>query len=131
VLIMVVSSLVGLPPMMESVQDTFTNHFVRPDVTNGWQLLLNANVRYWAHWPILLSTNIALLSATVLGGWALWRRHRAAALIVLATAALGIALTIVHPDLTQGDRLYTLLWLAPIIGVPVAAQRVRARTAEA
>lgn len=118
-----VSSLLGMPTVMESIQDTFTNHFTQPDVSDGWRRLASLNLRYWAHWPVMVPSNILLAAACVLGAWALWRWHRAAALIVLATAALGIALTAVHPEITQGDRLYSLLWLAPVIGIPVAVQR--------
>jgi hypothetical protein len=122
-----VSSWLGMPSVMESVQDAFTNHFVNPDVPDGWHRLLSANVRYWEHWPVQLSSNVLLAAATVLAAWALWHRHRPTALIVLAAAALGIALTVVHPDATQGDRLYSLLWLAPVIGLPVAVSRATAR----
>lgn len=122
------AGLLGMPSVMESVQDAFTNHFTQPDVSDGWSRLASANLRYWEHWPAMLSSNILLAAATVLAAWALWRRYRPVALIVLACAALGVVLTAVHPDLTQGDRLYSLLWLAPIIGIPVAAQRVSSRS---
>lgn len=116
------AGLLGMPNIGESVQDAFTNHFTQPDVPDGWSRLASANLRYWEHWPVMLSSNLLLVAATALAAWALWQRYRPVALIVLACAALGVVLTAVHPDLTQGDRLYALLWLAPVIGIPVAAQ---------
>jgi hypothetical protein len=47
---------------------------------------------------------------------------------VLACAALGFVLAAAHPDITAGDRLYMLSWLAVAIGIPTGIDRFRAGT---
>jgi hypothetical protein len=49
---------------------------------------------------------------------------------VLACGALGFALTAVHPEVFQGDRLYVLAWLVPVVGLPMAVQRLVTPVAE-
>lgn len=122
--ILAVSHRLGLPGTTDSLQDTFTDHYAHPDVPDVWARLLDANIGYWTRWPILVPSNLLLAAGVLLGGWALWRWQRAAALVVLATAAVGVALTIAHPEVNALDRLYVLTWLAPVVGLPVAVQRL-------
>jgi hypothetical protein len=122
--VMLVSTLLGLPGMSESLQDSFTNHFHQPDVPDPWSRLWEVNSRYWLHWLTFTPTNVTLLAGSVVGGWAMWRRDRFVALLVLACGTLGFALTAVHPEVTQGDRLYVLAWLIPVVGLPMAVQRL-------
>lgn len=119
--------LVGLsrawrwPGIADTSQDLFALHFTLPDVPNVGQRLIEANVAYWTRWPVLSPLNLALVAGVAAGGWALWRRSRALALVVLGVAAVGAVLTAAHPDVYEGDRLYSLSWLAVVIGLPAAA----------
>lgn len=119
-----VSTRLGLPGMSESLQDSFTDHFHQPDVPDPWPRLVEVNSRYWLHWLTFTPMNVTLLAGSVVGGWAMWRRDRFVALLVLACGALGFALTAVHPEVFQGDRLYVLAWLVPVAGLPMAVQRL-------
>jgi hypothetical protein len=121
---MLVSTLLGLPGMSESLQDSFTGHFYQPDVPDPWSRLWEVNSRYWLHWLTFAPMNVTLLAGSMVGGWAMWRRDRFVALLVLACEALGFALTVAHPEVWQGDRLYVLAWLIPVVGLPMAVQRL-------
>lgn len=114
----------SLPGFYETAQDKFTDHFVQPDVPDVMTRMIDTNLRYWERWPTLVGSNLLLLAGVLVGGWALWRRHRAAALVVLATASLGVALVVAHPEVNTLDRLYCLAWLAVTAGLPVAAWRL-------
>ncbi|MFC0541714.1 hypothetical protein [Kutzneria chonburiensis] len=122
--VVLVSSLLRLPGMAESLQDSFTDHFHQPDVPDPFARLLEVNGRYWLQWLTFTPMNVTLLAGSVVGGWAMWRRDRFVALLVLACGALGFALTAAHPEVTQGDRLYVLAWLIPVVGLPIAVQRL-------
>lgn len=124
---MVVPRLIGLPGLNETLQDSFTDHFAQPDVPNPLTLLWDANIRYWTHWIMLTPSNVGLVFGTAIGGWALWRWHRATALIVFGSAVTGVALTMAHPEPYQLDRLYVLVWLVTVVGLPVVMEHV-ART---
>jgi hypothetical protein len=116
--------------MSESLQDSFTDHFYQPDVPDPWSRLLEVNSRYWPHWLTFTPMNVTLLAGCVVGGWAMWRRDRFVAVLVLACGALAFALTAAHPEVSQGDRLYVLAWLGPVVGLPMAVQRPATRVAD-
>jgi len=117
----------SLPGVRVTAQDMFTHHFAHPDVPDVVRRMVGADVRYWLNWPELATSNIMLLVGVVVGGWALWRVDRPVAALVLACTAVGFVLAAAHPDPTAGDRLYTLSWLAVVIGVPVACARSSCR----
>ncbi|TDP94958.1 hypothetical protein [Labedaea rhizosphaerae] len=100
-----------------------TGHFTRPDVPDVWSTLAGANVRYWSHWPRLVWSNPLLVAGFLAGGWALWCWFRTAAYVVLAVGLVGAILAAAHPDVNAGDRVYALLWLPVVLGLPVAVWR--------
>lgn len=127
-LCVLVPKWLGLAGLDDTLQDSFTDHFAKPDVHDTLSLLWQANIRYWKHWIMVEPVNVALLFGTAFGGWALWRWHRTVAAIVLGCAAVGVVLTAVHPAFDQQDRLYVLVWLVAATGLPVMVEQVARRT---
>lgn len=118
------SSAMHLPGFNETAQDLFTNHFNKPDVTDVPQRMISANADYWAHFLNVDSNNALMVFGLVVGLVSLFRHHRVTAMLVLAVSLTGFALAAAHPDPTAGNRLYLLVWLGVIIGIPVFAHRV-------
>lgn len=110
----------GWPGIGDTAQDLFAVHFTRPDVPDVVSRLVAADEAYWPHWLLISPLNVALLAGLVVAGWVLVRRSPMAALIVGAAAAVGVVLTAAHPDPFEVDRLYSLLWLLPVVGLPLA-----------
>jgi hypothetical protein len=117
-----VPAALGWPGLEVSLQDLLTAHFQQPDVADVWAGWFTALRAYLSRWPNLTDTNVALLAGVVTGAWALWRRHRPAALAVGAVAAAAAAEAMIHPSLGDSSRFYSRAWLLVVVGLPVAAR---------
>lgn len=115
----IATTALGWPGITESMQDTFTKHFLRPDVPNPLVRLLSLNVKYWAYFPVLEPTSLLLVLGLVVVGVALWRRDVVFAALVIVTAATGVGTVIAHPVASQADRLMVAVWLLIALGVPL------------
>ncbi|MFI6821709.1 hypothetical protein ACIBJE_12260 [Micromonospora sp. NPDC050187] len=124
--IMVMAKVLRLSGANETLQDTFTDHFTRPDVPDPWHRLIDLNLAFWPRWFQTELRTPWLLLGLALGAWALFRRDRAMAWVTLGVAATGLATQAAHPVSSQGDRLYVALWLVPVIGLPVLLARMTA-----
>lgn len=127
-IVLYISNAFALPGFSDTAQDLFTNHFAKPDVTNVIPRMIGANGSYWAQFFTIDSNNLLLVIGLVVGLTALFRQHRVAAALVLATVLTGFALAVAHPDPMAGDRLYLLAWVGVAIGAPVFAHRIITRT---
>ncbi len=112
------STLLGWPGVSESLQDTFTRHFIRPDVSDPVGRLVKLNLRFWGYFPV--SEPTALLAAVILIALAvaLVRRDPAYGALVTAVAATGIGTVAAHPLASQADRLMVPVWLLLPLGLP-------------
>jgi hypothetical protein len=115
----ITSTLLGWPGIVESMQDTFTRHFIRPNVSDPVGRLAKLNLRFWAYYPVLAPTSLLLVLGLVVVGVALWRRDRAFAVLVSVTAATGVGTVVAHPIASQADRLMVAVWLLIVLGVPL------------
>jgi hypothetical protein len=113
------STLLGWPGIVESMQDTFTKHFLHPNVSDPVGRLVVLNLRFWAYYPVLQSTSLVLVFALIVVGVALWRRKPAYAVLVIAVAATGVGTVAAHPLASQADRLMVAVWLLVVLGVPM------------
>ena len=75
----------------DTLQDTFTHHFTRPDVTNPWQRLAGLNLQYWSQWTQEQVRDPWPVAAAAIGSVTLVRRHRTFGPIAVA-AVLGLPL---------------------------------------
>ncbi|MFJ8533025.1 hypothetical protein [Streptomyces sp. NPDC093591] len=115
-----------LPGMSDSLQDTFTLHWTRPEIADPWAALVRLNRHYWVQWLQNEALAPLLLFLLAVGAWGVWQRSVPVALCVLAVGATGFAATVAHPLAVELDRLYVPVWLIAVIGVPLAVTRFSA-----
>jgi hypothetical protein len=103
----------------ETLQDTFTNHFTRPDVTDPWARFADLNAAYWTQWLQGQLRSPWLLAAVIVGSVALARRNGPFGLLAIAVAATGFLDEAAHPVVSQGDRLMITVWIVAALGLPL------------
>lgn len=112
------------PSVSESVQDLLTDHFARPDRERPWAEFLQLQGNFWMEWlrrQLWEPLFVAALAAGVLGA----RRRPAFGAFLVAAACTGILNQAGHPDINiWGDRLITLAWLLPVLGLPLLLEPV-------
>jgi hypothetical protein len=121
---LVLSKALGLPGTTDSLQDTFTLHWTRPEIADPWQALVRLNLNYWGQWLQKEALAPMLLFLIAVGAWGVWQRSVPVALCVIAMGATGFATAAAHPLAVELDRLYVAVWLIPVIGVPLALARL-------
>jgi hypothetical protein len=115
------------PGPSETLQDTFTSHFSRPDVTDPWQRLATLNVRYWSQWTQDQVRSPWLVAAVAVGSVTLVRRYRTFGIITVAVALTGFLDQAAHPVASQSDRLLIEVSVAAALGLPLLADRIKPR----
>ena len=115
-----------LPGSNETLQDMLTGHFASPDVPDPIRMLIDTDIHYWTAWLTLAPMNLALIAGSVVAAYVLWRVWKPAMWLVGAVALVGIAAAAAHPDPFEFDRLYSLMWLLPAVGLPLAGHLRRA-----
>jgi hypothetical protein len=115
------TTALGWPGITESMQDTFTHHFIRPDVSNPIGRLLSANLHFWGYFPVLEPSSLLLALGLAVSGVWLWRRDAVFAALVIVVAATGVGTVAAHPVASQADRLMVAVWLLIVLGVPLLA----------
>lgn len=115
-----------LPGSNETLQDMFTSHFAAPDVSDPIHQLIGTDINYWTAWLTLAPMNLALIAGAAGACFVLWRVWRPAMWLVGAVALVGLAAAAAHPDPFEGGRLYSLAWLLPAVGLPLAGHLRRA-----
>lgn len=118
----VVSELAGIllrwPGLSESMQDTFTKHFERPDVRDPLFRLLKTDLHFWFYFPVYASTDLLTVAALVVLAVLLVRRDAVYGVLIVAAAATGLAAVLAHPVASQADRLMVPIWLVLALGLP-------------
>ncbi|WP_199551730.1 hypothetical protein [Streptomyces sp. N35] len=122
----VVTALLGLPAASETMQDTLTRYFTRPDVADPVRGMLALEASYWPTW-FHFNAGFAILLGICL--WTLWRHRPQLLPIALATALTGLGTALAHPLLEELDRLWVLAWVPIALGVPVLGETLRKRGA--
>lgn len=109
------------PGPSETLQDTFTNHFTRPDVPDSWHELAGLSLQYWSQWAQEQVRSPWLVAAVAIGSVTLIRRYRTFGLITVAVALTGFLNQAAHPVASQSDRLLLEASVAAVLGLPVLA----------
>jgi hypothetical protein len=113
------STLLGWPGLSVSLQDTFTKHFVRPDVSDPVGRLLRLDLHYWGYYPVSEPTALLLLVGLIGIAIALVRRDAVYGIFTIAVAATGLAAVVAHPIASQADRLMSPIWVLLALGLPL------------
>lgn len=117
------STILGLPSIIDQIQDTLTAHFRRPDYADPILELMRRDVRFFAG---RLRESIGVLpQATFLtvGLASLARWPRPWVIPWLAAAATTPLLVAVHPVRSDIDRVLAPVWLSVAVGLAVLFHR--------
>jgi hypothetical protein len=113
------STLLGWPGFSVSLQDTFTKHFIRPDVADPLGRLFRLDLSFWAYYPVYESTALLLVVGLLAIGVALVRRDAVFGILSIAVAATGLGAVVAHPIESQADRLMSPVWVLLALGLPL------------
>jgi hypothetical protein len=113
-----VSTLLGWPGVSASLQDTFTKHFIRPDVSDPVGRLIRLDLHFWGYFPVSEPTALLLAAGLATLAVLLIRRERVYGILVVAVALTGVAAVAAHPIASQSDRLMAPVWLLLVLGLP-------------
>lgn len=113
------------PSESESLQDLLTAHFSHPDRTRVWPEFLHLEWDFWVEWLRRRLWEPLFLTAVLAAAWGALRRRPAFAGFLLAAAFTGVLNQAGHPDINiWGDRLIVLVWLLPVVGLPLLLEEV-------
>ena len=109
---MLVSRVLGLPSLEDTLQDLATRHYVVPDMPDPYFRLRNMNEQLWTaqldRWLGIPQPLPVILAACVVAAVTLPRVGAVWAFV--ASSAVGIV--VLHPLVSQYDRLLAPAWLA-------------------
>ncbi|MDQ1038278.1 hypothetical protein QFZ75_004694 [Streptomyces sp. V3I8] len=110
--------LLRYPSESDSLQDLLTDHFLRPDRERPWREFTQLEVNFWVEW--LRRQLLEPLFLVLVGGGAFGalRRWPAFGVLLLGAAGTGVLSIAAHPDIAI-DRLMVMVWLVPVVGVPL------------
>ena len=123
-----ITSALHLPSVHETLQDTFTRHFRRPDVADPWPRLFAAMESMWAEAARTRMLDVPLVPAAfVSAAVGLFTRVHPDAAWPLALAGLtGAVVASVHPLIYEFDRLSVVAWVPVAFGLAALTARCSA-----
>jgi hypothetical protein len=107
----IVSRMLGLPSLEDTLQDLATRHFARPDVPDPWGLLVRTNRRLWGDqldrwWGVPQPLPVVLAACLVAVG-----TLRRAGVVWALVALSAIGIVVLHPLSSEYPRLLAPAWL--------------------
>jgi len=107
----VISSVLHLPGLNETIQDFATRHFRNPDIPDPYAWLYRKNLEYWPRqWPDILVSPWSIF-AFLFTVPVLFRKLGQVAWVWVIAATNGLVLLLAHPAYGEYDRLMMPLWL--------------------
>ena len=121
---LLLASLLNYPSQTDSLQDLLTDHYALPDRTRLYPEFLHLEADFWLEWTRQQLWQPVLAAALGAGVWGALRRPAFGAFLIGA-AFTGILTQAAHPDISVwGGRLIVLVWLLPVVGVPLLLESV-------
>jgi hypothetical protein len=121
---LLLASLLHYPSQTDSLQDLLTDHYARPDRARLWPEFLHLEANFWLEWTRQQLWQPVLAAALGAGAWGASRRP-AFGVFLVGAAFTGILTQAAHPDISVwGGRLIVLVWLLPVVGVPLLLENV-------
>lgn len=121
---LVLASALRYPTQTDSLQDLLTDHYAIPDRTRLWPEFLHLEGNFWLEWTRQQLWQPVLAAALGAGAWGASRRP-AFGVFLTGAAFTGILTQAAHPDISVwGGRLVVLVWLLPVVGVPLLLESV-------
>jgi hypothetical protein len=112
--------LAGWPSLSVTMQDLFAANFTGRPVAHPLRYLPRAEYRYWTQWLRQAAAQLSDTLLWIVGIVAAWRYRAPFGWLLIATGASGLANAAAHPQ-WETARLYVVLWLVAVCGVPLAA----------
>ncbi|WBO64909.1 hypothetical protein [Streptomyces camelliae] len=119
-----VIALLGLPGIESTMQDRLTHHFARPDVADPVAGMLKVEAEYWPLWVQQYGAFVPVLAISC---WMLWRRRPTLAVPACAIACTGLCAAVAMPKIAELDRIWVLMWMPVVLGLPFLAEALRSR----
>ncbi|MFE9656369.1 hypothetical protein [Micromonospora sp. NPDC006431] len=107
----VLSVLLSLPGLNETIQDLATTHFARPDMAHPVSWLIDRNIAFWPEQGADQVPHPEAVVALVFAVVVLVRRMRSVAALWIFTGLTGVVMLVAHPVATEYDRLMLPLWI--------------------
>ncbi|OKI56355.1 hypothetical protein A6A27_30225 [Micromonospora sp. CB01531] len=107
----VLSVVLSLPGLNETIQDFATTHFARPDIAHLVSWLIDRNIAFWAEQGAAQVPHPEAVVALVFAVVVLVRRMPSVAALWIFTGLTGVAMLVAHPVATEYDRLMLPLWI--------------------
>ncbi|MFJ6901301.1 hypothetical protein [Streptomyces hokutonensis] len=121
---LLLAGLLNYPSQTDSLQDLLTDHYALPDRTRLYPEFLHLEANFWLEWTRQQLWQPVLAAALGAGVWGALRRPVFGAFLIGA-AFTGILTQAAHPDISVwGGRLIVLVWLLPVVGVPLLLESV-------
>lgn len=121
---LVLAGALHYPSQTDSLQDLLTDHYARPDRTRLWPEFLHLEANFWVEWTRQQLWQPMLAAALGAGVWGAVRRP-AFGVFLIGAAFTGVLTQAAHPDISVwGGRLIVLVWLLPVVGVPLLLESV-------
>ncbi|MGR3872098.1 hypothetical protein ACUXZZ_26455 [Streptomyces graminifolii] len=121
---LVLASALHYPTQTDSLQDLLTDHYAYSDRTRLWPEFLHLEANFWLEWTRQQLWQPMLAAALGAGVWGASRRP-AFGVFLTGAAFTGILTQAAHPDISVwGGRLIVLVWLLPVVGVPLLLENV-------
>ncbi|MBK3568463.1 MULTISPECIES: hypothetical protein [unclassified Streptomyces] len=116
---LVLAGLLHYPSQTDSLQDLLTDHYARPDRARLYPEFLHLEADFWLEWTRQQLWQPVLAAALGAGLWGASRRP-VFGVFLIGAAFTGILTQAAHPDISVwGGRLIVLVWLLPVVGVPL------------
>ncbi|MGX9887200.1 hypothetical protein [Streptomyces sp. NPDC002276] len=116
---LLLAGLLHYPSQTDSLQDLLTDHYARPDRARLYPEFLHLEANFWLEWTRQQLWQPVLAAALGAGVWGALRRP-VIGVFLIGAAFTGILTQAAHPDISVwGGRLIVLVWLLPVVGVPL------------
>ncbi|OFI39811.1 hypothetical protein BIU82_01825 [Arthrobacter sp. SW1] len=129
-----INSVLGLPGFHHSLQDTFTDHFRFPPVSDPIQRLIALEGEFLVAFLAAIPANAVYLLAfaAACAGMVLAKRRgllRPSGWVATGLSLYGILSVVAHPVYSQSDRLGSSVWVGAAVGLGMLAFALRQRSA--
>lgn len=120
----VLFAVLHLPGLNQTLQDLWTNHFVRPDVTDPWLRLARRDLAMVRGIAVALIGQPIVVGVAAIGLAALATLHSFPGALLVIAGLSSVLTVLVHPVTSEIPRLMAPIWVSVAVGWAVLVWRV-------
>jgi hypothetical protein len=120
-----VAAALGLPGLLDTIQDFFTHHFARPDVPDPLGRLFEFDRRSLPRWAVAFTRTPELWLPFVLAAIALLRTRAFWPVLWLTGALATVLVVLLHPAVTELSRLMAPAWITCALGLALGVAQIQ------